>query len=325
MIDLSQLPPPEIVEPLDFETILAARKARLIALYPTEQQEAVSRTLELESEPLVKLLEENAYRELILRQRINDACLAVMLAYARRSDLDQLAAHWDVERLTVQAADPAAVPPVAAVMELDERLRYRTQLAMEGLTVAGSRGAYTFHALSASARVRDVSIVGPELVWIDGEPTSSNGVAPGIVKVYVLDTENNGTPDAGLLATVAEYLTAETRRPLCDTVEVEPAEVIEYEVQAVLWIYPGPSEAPVIAEARARTEQFAGLVNHGIRGVENHYRLGYDIVRSGLDACLHVGGVQRVEIIHPAADIIAGPGQAARCTGITITVGGRDV
>lgn len=82
IIDLNQLPAPDVVEELDFETILAERKATLISLYPEDQQEAVARTLTLESEPLVKLLEENAYRELIWRQRVNEAARAVMLACA---------------------------------------------------------------------------------------------------------------------------------------------------------------------------------------------------------------------------------------------------
>ncbi|HBJ0529777.1 TPA: hypothetical protein LAN60_002493 [Escherichia coli] len=34
IIDLNQLPAPDVVEELDFETILAERKATLISLYP---------------------------------------------------------------------------------------------------------------------------------------------------------------------------------------------------------------------------------------------------------------------------------------------------
>ncbi|HCW47417.1 MAG TPA: baseplate assembly protein, partial [Erwiniaceae bacterium] len=62
VIDLSQLPAPEVVEVPDFETLLAERKAAFIALHPVDEQEAVRRTLALESEPVVKLLQENAYR-----------------------------------------------------------------------------------------------------------------------------------------------------------------------------------------------------------------------------------------------------------------------
>lgn len=72
VIDLSQLPAPQIVDVPDFETLLAERKAEFVALHPKDEQEAVIRTLELESEPVTKLLQENAYRELLLRQRINE-------------------------------------------------------------------------------------------------------------------------------------------------------------------------------------------------------------------------------------------------------------
>ncbi|SIP71596.1 hypothetical protein XIS1_1210006 [Xenorhabdus innexi] len=44
-IDLSLLPPPQVVESLDFETLFAERKAALIGLYPAEQREAIARTL----------------------------------------------------------------------------------------------------------------------------------------------------------------------------------------------------------------------------------------------------------------------------------------
>ncbi|GHK20411.1 hypothetical protein ECZU03_42000 [Escherichia coli] len=37
IIDLNQLPAPDVVEELDFESILAERKATLISLYPEDQ------------------------------------------------------------------------------------------------------------------------------------------------------------------------------------------------------------------------------------------------------------------------------------------------
>ena len=64
-IDLSRLPAPDVVEPLDYESILAERKAALIALYPEAEQADIAALLELESEPLTKLCEENAYRCLL--------------------------------------------------------------------------------------------------------------------------------------------------------------------------------------------------------------------------------------------------------------------
>lgn len=99
---------------------------------------------------------------MILRQRVNDATRATMLAYASGTDLDNRAADYDVQRLLITPADPDAIPPVEAVWESDERLRYRCQMALEGLSVAGSRGAYVFHALSASPLVGDVAVDSPQ-------------------------------------------------------------------------------------------------------------------------------------------------------------------
>lgn len=110
---------PDVVEVLDYEIILAERKATLVSLYPEEQQEAVARTLILESEPIVKLLEENAYRGVIWRQRVNEAARAVMLAYAAGSDLDQIGANYNVPRLVITPSDDTTFPPTPAVMESD--------------------------------------------------------------------------------------------------------------------------------------------------------------------------------------------------------------
>jgi phage-related baseplate assembly protein len=71
-IDLSQLPSPTIIEELDFETILAEVKAVMVAAFPADQQSAVAAALGLESEPLNIIAQAMAYRELLLRQRINE-------------------------------------------------------------------------------------------------------------------------------------------------------------------------------------------------------------------------------------------------------------
>ncbi len=111
VIDLSQLPVPQIVDVPDFETLLAERKAAFVALYPADEQAAVARTLALESEPITKQLQESTYSEVLLRQRINEAAQAVMVAYALGGDLEQLAANYNVKRPTVTPADNDAVPP----------------------------------------------------------------------------------------------------------------------------------------------------------------------------------------------------------------------
>ncbi|WP_343463991.1 baseplate assembly protein [Pantoea sp.] len=298
-IDLSQLPAPDVVETLDYETLLAGRKATLISLYPTEQQTAIARTLSLESEPIVKLLEENAYREVILRQRINEAARAVMVAYARNADLDQLGANNGVTRLMITPADDSAIPPLAAVMESDDDFRARIAGAFEGLSVAGPAGAYEYHARSADGRVADASAISP---------------SPAVVTLTVLARDGDGTAPADLLTAVETALNDENVRPIADRVTVQSAAIVPYEIEAELFLYPGPEAEPIRAASEAKLVAF----------VTTQKRLGRDIRLSALYAALHVEGVQRVNLIKPLADVVLDKTQAAFCTGYALRVGGSD-
>ncbi|WP_394859394.1 baseplate assembly protein [Klebsiella pneumoniae] len=299
VIDLSQLPAPDVVETLDFEAILAERKATLISLYPEDEQEAVARTLTLESDPLVKYLEENAYREVILRQRINEAAKAGMVAYAIKNDLDQLAANNNVERLVIIPGDDTQIPPVAAVMESDSDLRQRVPAAFEGMSVAGPVGAYEYHALSSDGRVADASAFSP---------------SPAEVVVTILARDGDGTAPEDLLQVVGVALNDEAVRPVADRVSVRSAEIVPYEIDAVLYVYPGPAKEPILSAAKAQ----------GAAYINEQRRLGRDVRLSAIYAALHVQGVQRVELMKPAADMVIDKTQASFCTDFKAVIGGSD-
>ena len=294
-IDLSQIPAPQAVESLAYEAICAAMLKNL------QERDPVFTALN-ESDPAYKILEVAAYRELLLRQRINDAARAVMLAYAGGENLDNLAALFGVVRKIIDPGDPEAIPLIKPTYEDDVSLRYRSQLALEGFSVAGSAGAYEFHALSADSRVKDVSISNPNA---------------GEVLVTVLSTEGDGTADQNLLDALATALNAEDIRPLCDTVIVQGAEILNYTVAATLELYDGPDAEVVLATAKATL----------IKYVMEHHRLGDDITHSGLYAALHVGGVKKVTLVSPVADILCASTQAAYAdptTDISVTIGGND-
>ena len=126
----------QVVEALDFERILEERKARYIALFAQDEQSAVAKALALESEPLTILLQENSEREVILRQRVNEAARAVLLAFAQKADLEHIAAEYGVRRLVIKPADTSTIPPTDAIYESDDALRERAQMAWEGLSTA---------------------------------------------------------------------------------------------------------------------------------------------------------------------------------------------
>ncbi|ENJ3284720.1 baseplate assembly protein [Escherichia coli] len=299
IVDLSQLAAPDVVEELDFETILSERKATLVSLYPEDQQEAVARTLTLESEPIVKLLQENAYREVIWRQRVNEAARAVMLAYATGNDLDVMAANNNTARLTITPQDDTTLPPTPAVMESDSDLRQRAQQAFEGLSVAGPVGAYEYHGRSADGRVADVSVESP---------------TPACVTISVLSREGDGTASAELLAVVEAALNAESVRPVGDRVTVQSAQIVPYQIDATLYVYPGPESEPIRQASEQKLQSY----------IRAQHRLGRDIRLSAIYAALHVEGVQRVELASPQADIVLSKSQASNCTEYQITIGGSD-
>jgi phage-related baseplate assembly protein len=291
-IDLSKLPAPDVVETLSFEAILAEMISDLQSRDP-----AFSATVE--SDPVYKLLEVVAYRELVIRQRVNDASRAVMLAYAGGADLEQLGALFGVARLVLVPANPSLTPPSEAVMEGDEDFRRRIQLSLEGFSTAGPEGAYIFHGLGADGDVLDVSATSPN---------------PGEVVVAVLSRTGSGTASAGLLATVEEALNADTVRPLTDLVTVQSAAIVNFAVTATIYTYPGPDSQPVIDEANAALDVY----------LESVHRIGQDVTISGIYGALHRPGVQRVELTAPTANIVISELEASFCNSKTISYGGTD-
>lgn len=283
-IDLSQLPAPDVVEPLNFETILASIKANALDLAPE-----LSDVLALESEPATKLCEVFAYRELLLRARVNDAARAVMLAYATGTDLDNLVAILNLTRLDGES---------------DDRLRARAPLSLEGLSTAGPILSYQYHAMATSTQIADVFVDSP---------------VPGDVRVVVLahPSEENpqGVPSEDLLDQVQAALSADDVRPLCDNVSTVPAQVITYQVQAALVCLPGPEIQATIDAARAACDKY----------VANQFRLGYDITISGLHAALHQPGVMRVDLAAPLTDVAIEHDQAAYCLAVDVQYGGVGV
>lgn len=286
-VDLSRLPSPDVVELLDFDTIFADAVARMKVHMPEFETR--------ESDPATKQLLVLSYFAQLLRQRINDAARAVMPAHAVGADLDNIAAIFGITRFTLTPAD--ASTGAAAVMESDTDFRRRMVLAPEGYSVAGPEGSYIFHALSADADILDASASSP---------------SPGEVLVSILSREGSGVANAALVAKVNAYLSDVTRRPLTDLVTVQSAAIINYDVVATIHTYSGPDADIVLDAARTRLAAY----------VADWHRLGRDVTRSGIFAALHVDGVQNVDLIRPAADLIVSRQAAPYCTGVTVTFAG---
>lgn len=290
-IDLSLLPPPNAVEQFDFETIFSRKKEKLIALCPEKIRDVIAATLELESEPLTIDLQQQAYSELLMRQRINEAVLATFLATATDSDLDHIGASRGLRRKVIQTADSNVYPPREQILESDADFRQRIQLHPEKYAAAGPRAAYRAHALD----VNDVA--------------DANPVTPvaGTVRVYIKSHQNGGIPTPELLAQVQKHLSSETRRPLCDLVEVQAAQAktisIEYETE-----YDSALSKPIAQAEQDKNLQVVLAENTQLSG---------SLALSKIIGALDVVGAKKVKLIQPKADIQCADGEFIRIGSIT--------
>ena len=300
-IDLAQLPAPDAVVLPDYEALVAARKAELVARvreFDADLADEVAAVLALESEPLVKDVEAGAYRELLVYQRINEAVRGVLLPTATGADLENIAARLGVER---QVITPATID-VPAVIEPDEDLRERYQLALEAFSSAGPYGAYHFFARSAHPHVKHTGVYGPESELVD----------PGQVRIVVLSRIGDGTPTQGVIDAVEVALRRDQdRRPLTDDVSVVGATVTHYTVAYHLKIARGADPSLIVAQSRAALEAYT----------EGRRKVGAAIVLTALDGAAHGDrvNVERITRTAPIAEVDPGLEGATYCDGIIIT------
>jgi phage-related baseplate assembly protein len=283
-INLSGLTPPDVIETLDYERIVTEMRDDLVARFP-----AIAGVIDLESEPARKLIEAFAYREMLLRARINDAARAVLLASSYGSNLDHLAALFATERMQVEDETGSLV------QEDDDRLRRRVQLAPEAFSVAGPEGAYIYHALSAAPWARDATAI---------------MTSPGRVRVTLLREGADPIPTLAERETVRLSLIDNDVRPLTDMVELLGPQVVRTEITATLTLYPGPDGSVV------RDRAFSALSDW----VESNRMLGMNLRRSALFSKLHQEGVHSVELASPAEDIVLGPTEVYAIDAIKVTV-----
>lgn len=320
--DLSRLPPPAALQALDYESLFEQRKALFGGLQPAlldnvgnpviRQAELVSDEtglywriptdatlglwyLELESDPITRLLQVDAYLDMHLQQRENNATLRLLPAYAAGTDLDHIASRYGVKRLLIKAATATT----EAVHESDEALRRRMILALEATSTAGPTGAYVYHALSADGRVKDALAYSP---------------APAEVVVVVQSHIGKGAADDELVGVVAESLNASNVRPAGDQVTVKSAEIVEYELDATLLFYPGPSHAPALELANTYLQAYRA----------ESEKIGHWITDSAIKRALHQPGVYSAVVDSPAElPLRITQDQCAWCINITLRDGGN--
>lgn len=292
--DLASYPPPQAIEELSVETIIDGHISRFLTEWDALRAERPElslpdfNTTALESEETRVLFEATAYRELLLRVRVNEAVRANLLAFATGADLDHLAAFYDVVRMTD-----------GETVETDARLRLRVILEIRGRSTGGTAPRYQAVAMRASLRVANAA------VYREGrDPT---------VHVAVYATDNAGVADGSLLATVTAALNDPAVRMVNDTISVRAAVFTVVDIAADVWLLPETPDSALVALESSLRASWAAETG-----------LGFDLVHAWIGARLMRPGIQRVAVTAPAADVIAPPYQAISLGTVALTNKGRD-
>ncbi|MDU4299612.1 MAG: baseplate J/gp47 family protein [Eikenella corrodens] len=185
-------------------------------------------------------------------------------------------------------------------IEDDEAYRERVLLAPESFSVAGPVGAYQYWARQASPAVVDV--------YVANDTDGGGQPIGGRVAVTVL--AKDGLPNAELIGKIQAALSAEKRRPLCDTVVVKAPTAVDYTLDAELTLFTGTD---------ARTAKAAAEQAWAVYEAARRSRLGLDIVPLDIMSALKVAGVYNV-VLHNLPLTVVKPDQWARCTSTTIRI-----
>ncbi|NTF92588.1 baseplate J/gp47 family protein [Rhizobium rhizogenes] len=286
IIDVSRLPEPDAIEKLDFETILAARMSDLEKR--AKQAGYEYDVGDLETDPIKIDQEAHAYREMLMRARVNDGLRSTLPAFAKNADLDHAVSKAGVERI-VTLDEHGKV-----IFREDDGALLRRYLATFSAPAAGSEDGYLAAALKAWPQAHDIRIV--------------NGGA-GKVLVYLLGAGGVAAPLDAVFA-VAKALDAKHIRPLTDDVTVSAAAIDRYALTGKLIVPRGPDPAQVLAAAIKSVKTFG----------DARYHIGAEIPRDALLSAAYVPNVIRIE----GAEFSDMPGRAnvaPYLTGINLTFG----
>ncbi|QJT94766.1 baseplate J/gp47 family protein [Wolbachia endosymbiont of Diaphorina citri] len=254
-----------IIEKLSYEEIFSRMKEELV-----RRDETFSALVE--SDPSIKILEVAAWRELLLRQRINESVKSNLLKFAKGEDLDNLAEFYGVDRQKE---------------EEDERFRKRVKAKIAGWSTGGSKEYYRYHALSADKRVKDALV---------------ESKVPGSVEISILSTELSTVPE-DLLEIVKKQVTRDDIRVLTDTVTVIGCNITEIDIHSRMSISPVISEEEITKQFIEKFEANRRLgwnvtrswiiANLFVEGVENVELIEpkEDVMVLG-NECAHLGHLE---------------------------------
>lgn len=289
-IDLSRLPAPNAIDPLDFETLFSAFRTRFLAVWDEARQADPSLPAydvgNLETDPVVIVGQAWSYLRLLDRARVNDAVKAVLAPLAKGANLDAVVARQNIERLET----------APGVDETDAQLLNRYFLSFDKAS-AGSASRLLLDAYTAWPAMASAAVNG----WaVHGRRGETDLVISGA----------NGITASENLATVRSAVTSEAAKPEAIGVFVLAAVKVSYTISQVIRVPVGPDAELVRLEALSRVKTAA----------DSRMQIGSTVQRDLLAGAAYGPSIIGVRHLSPALDIVASPYQIPVCTEIDLTV-----
>ncbi|WP_019220272.1 baseplate J/gp47 family protein [Bartonella florencae] len=251
---MKNLANPEIISELSFEEIRAANIEYLKELLPS--------TIFLESDPALKIIEAFSYRELLLRQRINEAARNNILDFAKDEALDALGNWHGVQRMDDES---------------DDRYRERIRLHTRSGKGSGTEPYYKFIALSADSCVKDA------IIYRKGKnPT---------IHVAIFGNNEEETASQDLLDKVSQALHDKNVIMTNDTILVHAAVAKVVDLTADVWLL-SETALTVLTQMEA----------HLRTAWKQEQALGRELSLSWWISKLMIPGVQKVIAVEPTTD-----------------------
>jgi phage-related baseplate assembly protein len=284
-IELDQLPEMKVLEDLDSEVLIQTRLQKFVEVWKSYDPPAGADydVANLEFDPMVILQEANAYFELLLRDRVNQAAKAVTLAFASGSDLDAIASRY-----------PGGVP--RQTNETDASYRTRIWLSPNTLSPHGIYESYVFWALTAEPTLRDATATAvkrgtPDVqitIMAEGTPVALGSDNKSIT------TFPDPTPTTAAINIVRDYVLQDGRRALTDVVYVRAPKIVYIDYVIKYWLFPSWNQASMDKQLWTA---LAALI-------EKQRWLGYSHTHAAVEAALMRSGVYNVVVESPAADTV---------------------
>jgi len=292
----------KVLDDYVFDDITAARMEAVLRYWREADPAAVAiyDVGKLKFDPARIVQRASTYFEGMLRDRVNQAALSVTLAFATGSDLDAIASRYPggVPRLAV-VDDPRPFSEAPEDWESDDRYRRRIWLSPAALSPHGVKEAYEFWALTALPTLKDATAYADE-----GTPN---------VYVTIMRDGPNPMPSQADLLDVRAFIYENARKGMTDVVSVLAPEPVDTAFNADVWLFPGP-------DATLVTDQIEQAVADMIT---RQSWLGYDYTLNAFNAALFKPGVANAVPTSPTRDLIVGPRQFVRPTGVNIRYRGR--